>query len=112
MEGKWNTQRKYRSNWLPSLSLGDVLWHQAIVTSKFLYEERREKIQGSNEKVLYDLLCFGTSDFSELDRPNDVATWAGRYSSVLADRLWSLVEEERAKVCHGFSRGCKANSFG
>ena len=98
MEGKWDAQKKYRSNWLQSLALGDILWHQAISTSKYLYEERREKIQGPDEKILYDLLFLGTSDFSELDRLWDVATWSSRYSSALADRLWSLIEVERAKV--------------
>ena len=98
VEGKWDAQKKYHSNWLQSLALGDILWHQAISTSKYLYEECRKKIQGPDEKILYNLLYLGTSDFSKLDRPWDVAMWSSRYSSALADRLWSLIEVERTKV--------------
>ena len=80
-----------------------------IATSKYLYEERRERIQGSDEKILYDLLFLGTSDFSEIDHPWDIVTWSSQYSSALADRLWSLVEEERAKVRCEYS--CEVASF-
>ena len=109
VEGKWDAPRKYRSNWVQSLALGDILWHQAIATSKYLYEERREQIQGSDEKILYDLLFLGTSDFSEIDHPWDIATWSSRYSSALVDRLWLLLEEERAKVRCKYS--CEVASF-
>ena len=98
IESRWGNQMGYRSNWLPGLSLGDILWHQAIATNKHLYEERRERIKGVHEKVLYDLLGFGTSDFLDFDRPWDIATWSGRYSAAIADQLWSLLEEERSEV--------------
>lgn len=71
-----------------------------------MYLTRRER-ESSDERILYSLLQSGTVDLSDMDRPREVAQRSLRYSAALADRLWSLVEEERSKVCEPSRDGCE-----
>ena len=41
----------------------------------------------------------GVLDFEPAERPNDASTWAIRYSAVMGDRLWAMVQGERLWVC-------------
>ena len=85
----------YRNLHLPELSFDDQLWHRSISTNKWLYETKRESLNGIAERHLYDELWHGTRDFTEMDRPWDASTRAIRYSASVVTRLWDVVQEER-----------------
>ena len=41
----------------------------------------------------------GVLDMVPEERPNDASTRAIRYSAVMGDHLWAMVQEERFRVC-------------
>ena len=88
----------YRSNNLPALSLDDQLWHQAISTNHYLYNTKRECLNGFAENQLYDLLMMGTKDFGEMDRPWDSSTRSIRYSAAVTGYLWDALRDEKIGV--------------
>jgi hypothetical protein len=50
------------------------------------------------EQHLAIYLHMGVQDLQAVHRNNDASVRAMRYSALLADRLWSMVEIERARV--------------
>ena len=85
----------YRNLHLPELSFDDYLWHQTIITNKWLYDTKRDNLNGIAERHLYEQLYQGSRDFTEMDRPWDSSTRAVRFTTSTVTRLWDVVLEER-----------------
>ena len=63
-----------------------------------LDEQHRNKDLPYHDKNFYRLVRRGILDQSAFDRPWDASTRSMRYSAVLGDRLWEMVNFEREKV--------------
>jgi hypothetical protein len=90
---------------LANLSLDDILWHQAMVVTGALTERNnREVVRPGvewtfDDQILLRLLRLGVVDpNSEFDRPWDGSTRSMRFTSAVGERMWCLLEEQRARV--------------
>ena len=84
----------------------DVSWDDQLwVRSMVAFRNNRARILNvapagnTPDGVLRTLLSQGLTDHTEDDRPWDSSTRAQRYSAVLVDRLWALLERETTRVC-------------
>ena len=80
--------------------MDDILWHQALVTLRWLDSDLRPKRKEllADQLVLYNLLCHGVVDPRPRDRAFDVLTQAMRYSAAVTDRVWALLDKETTRV--------------
>ena len=90
----------YRLEFSSGLVMDDTLWQQAIGVERHFIEHRLARVTSwsHDEQRLSRLLHMGVQDARGEDRPMDASTRSMRYSAVLADRLWSMVEAERDRV--------------
>ena len=93
-----NAQLSY--NWMDGIILDDQLWFQGLQVNRLWEEHLSPQITSMTveERLLHRLINSGVRDASEVDRPNDSATRAMRYSVVLSDHLSSMLRTERARV--------------
>jgi len=94
---------------LSGLSLDDQLWHQSLATYHCHQEVKwatgaraspdwADVQQTDNDQVLLKLLERGVTDQSAFDRPFNASTHSMRFTAVMGDRLWLLLERERLRV--------------
>ena len=83
--------------WVSGAMLDDQLWHQTLAMDCVL-ESLCSSEQGSNDAMMWTLLCCGIMDADAVDKPWDGSTWSMRYSAVLVGRLWGLLAGERTRV--------------
>ena len=90
----------YRLAFGDGLVLDDILWQQAIGVERHFIEHRLARVSfwTHDEQRLARLLHRGVQDHRPIDRLMDSSTRSMRYSAVLADRLWSMLETERNRV--------------
>ena len=84
-------------HWVPGATLDDQLWHQMLVMDQVL-ESLRGSEQGSNDVMMWTLLCHSIVDASTIDKPRDGFTCSMRYSAVLVGQLLGLLAGERTRV--------------
>ena len=84
-------------HWVSGAILNDQLWHQALVMDHIL-ELLCGSEQGSNDMMMWTLLCHGVIDADVIDKPWDGLTWSMRYLAMLVGRLWGLFAGERTRV--------------
>ena len=81
--------------------LDDQVFGISVVAQHHL-EARREILtaEGVDDdvRVLFHLLNWGLLDQEVMDRPKDGATRAMRYSAVMGERLWRLIDGNIAQV--------------
>jgi len=87
-----------RGDWLGSGSLGDQLWHQAMIVDRRQTLVHRDRVSTQDEKILMYLIERGVVDHSAFDQKNAAATRAMRHSAAMADRLWAMLDREKEKV--------------
>src|SRR6267143_1562859 len=80
-------------------TLDNQLWHQAMITNRDQEIHRAGRVDNDNSNVLWVLLNWGTIDNREIDRPWDGSVRSMRYTSAVSNRLWTLLEVERERVC-------------
>jgi hypothetical protein len=108
-----SSREQYRGVFLPGCTLDDRLWHQALVTNRFMTERRGFGVRRPDEeRALFHLIEDGIVDASELDNPMPSSTRSMRYTAVMADRLWSIIEREKKRVsswlsCWGLGLICR-----
>ena len=92
-----------------SMVLDDQIFRMSVVAQHCL-EVRREILTSDgvedNARVLFHLLNRGLLDQEVMDRPRDSATRVMRYSAVMGERLWRLIDGNVAQV-----GGLEAYSF-
>src|SRR3984885_2031211 len=87
-----------RNFWWPTISMDDQLWVYSIASYCYL-ETRRGRSLNNDEQILARSMRVGLLDTLDRDRPHISSTRSTRYSALLADRLWGLLETERTRVC-------------
>ena len=91
--------QRYRVEYLGNLVFDDLVWHQSIVSLERLQTFHGGLRADPDDAVFWNLLMRGVLDMEPEERPNDAATRAVRYSAVMGDRLWAMVQGERLWVC-------------
>ena len=62
-------------------------------------EQRRSEDMLTSDRLLFHQLRLGLIDpRPNYDNPKDVATRAMRYSALLVEQMWTMVDRERARV--------------
>ena len=97
--------QRYRVEYLGNLVFDDLVWHQSIVSLERLQTFRGGLRADPDDAVFWQLLMRGVLDMEPEERPNDASTRAVRYSAVMGDRLWAMVQGERLRVCRLRSHG-------
>ena len=83
------------------LTNNDQVWTGGIAGLRNL-ERRRELDLLTTNRVLFHQLCMELIDpRPNYDPPMDAATRVMRYSAMLVERMWSMVDEECARVLSG-----------
>jgi hypothetical protein len=82
--------------------LDDLLWTQAIRTNHFMDLDKKNMAFWGDGSALWGLLKRGLNDQREADCPWDASTRSMRYTAIVANRLWTMVNEERARVSPTF----------
>ena len=63
-------------------------------------EWRRSEDMPTSDQLLFHQLWLGLiNPRPNYDNPKDVATRAMRYSALLVEQIWTMVDRERARVC-------------
>ena len=92
----------YRSDWPEGVVFDDFLYCQAIGVGRYMIDCRRPLFHGGemipDDQAMYEFLSWGIWDQRPCDRALDASTRSIRYSAILADRLWSMIEDERNRV--------------
>ena len=68
------------------------------MTNKYLNDNHRGREEEKDNTFLYYLLKRGVVDLDQWDRPNDTSVRNLRYTAVVGDRLWGMIEGERLRV--------------
>ncbi|KAF9642867.1 hypothetical protein BDM02DRAFT_3192562 [Thelephora ganbajun] len=80
-------------------SFNDQVWQQCISSLRNIDENRRSRMMYDDEHVLCELIERGLVDLSSSE---DVAICSIiRYTAVVGERLWSLLESQQAMVLFG-----------
>ena len=80
------------------LTVNDQTWIGGIAGLCNL-EQRRNEDMLTSDWLLFHQLRLGLIDpRPNYDNPKDAATRAMRYSALLVERLWTMVDRERARV--------------
>ena len=84
-----------------SMVLDDQIFGMSVVAQHCL-ESRRDILTSDrvddDARVLFHLLNHGLLDQEVMDRPRDGATRAMRYSAVMGELLWRLIDGNIARV--------------
>ena len=91
--------QRYRVEWLGNLRFDDLVWHQSMVSLRRLETHRQAHFSDPDDAIYWRLLLRGITDFDQSERPNDASTRAIRYSAIMNDRLWAMLQGERVSVC-------------
>ena len=80
------------------LTVNDQTWIRGIAGLHNLERRRNEDMLTSN-RLLFHQLWLGLVDpRSNYDNPKDAATRAMWYLALLVERMWTMVDRERARV--------------
>ena len=80
------------------LTVNDQTWIGGIAGLRNL-ERRRAEDMPTSDRLLFHQLQLGLIDpRPNYDNPKDVATRAMRYLALLVERMWTMVDRERARV--------------
>ena len=80
------------------LTVNDQTWIGGIAGLRNL-ERRRNEDMPTSDWLLFHQLQLGLIDpRPNYDNPKDAATRAMRYSALLVERLWTMMDRERARV--------------
>ena len=101
--------QRYRVEYLGNLVFDDLVWHQSIVSLERLQTFRGGLCADPDDAVFWQLLMRGVLDMEPEERPTDASTRAVRYSAVMGDRLWAMVQGERLRVCSLRCRTCESH---
>ena len=81
------------------LTVNDQTWIGGIAGLSNL-EWRRNEDMPSSDRLLFHQLQLGLiNPRPNYDNPRDAATRAMRYSALLVERMWTMVDRECARVC-------------
>ena len=80
------------------LTVNDQTWIGGIAGLRNL-EQRRAEDMPTSDRLLFHQLWLGLIDpRPNYNNPKDAATRAMRYSALLVERMWTMVDRESARV--------------
>ena len=82
------------------LTVNDQTWIGGIAGLYNLERRRNEDMPISNQLLFHQLQLGLIDPRPNYDNPKDAATRAMRYSALLVERMWTMVDRERARVCN------------
>ena len=89
----------YCDRWQHDLLFDDQMWYQAMVSSRYLEAHHRGRHRDDpHGQHFYWLLRRGIVNPSLEDRCNEFTVRSLRYSAIIGERLWAMIEGERARV--------------
>ena len=94
---------KNRAAWNFSISLDDLLWMQSVNSFRYVEKKWNNADMPNDERILYRLLHKGLLDIRDKDKQFFANTRSMRFTSVVAEKLWAIVEREQLRVGGGFS---------
>ena len=81
------------------LTVNDQMWIGGIAGLHNL-ERRQAEDMPTSDRLLFHQLWLGLVDPRlNYDNPKDAATRAMRYSALLVEQMWTMVDRECARVC-------------
>ena len=89
------------------LTVNNQTWIGGIAGLCNLEWRRNEDMPTSNQLLFHQLQLGLITPRPNYNNPKDVATRAMRYSALLVERLWTMVDRERARV-HDVVHQCVA----
>ena len=81
------------------LTVNDQTWIGGIAGLCNLERRRNEDMPTSDQLLFHQLRLGLINPRPGFDNPKDAATRAMRYSALLVERMWTMVDRERARVC-------------
>ena len=81
------------------LTVNDQTWIGGIAGLRNLEQRRNEDMPTSDWPLFHQLQLGSIDTRPNYDNPKDAATRAMRYSALLVERLWTMVDRECARVC-------------
>jgi hypothetical protein len=99
----------YRLEQGNGLILDDRLWQLAIGVERHFQQVRQGQALTwtHDEQVLARMLHMGTLDLAPVHKGSNMSVRAMRYSAILSDRLWSMLQTERDRVRLVFDLGVR-----
>ena len=80
------------------LTVNNQTWMGGIAGLRNL-EQRRNEDMPTSDRLLFQQLRLGLIDpRPNYNNPKDAATRAMQYSALLVERMWTMVDRERARV--------------
>ena len=87
---------------MDGLVLNDVLYSESIASGHYMTNMQRPLFVGGNlthdEQALYGFLNMGIWDLPKRECPFDSTVQSMRYTAIVGDWLWSLVELEKQRI--------------
>ena len=81
------------------LTINDQTWIGGIAGLRNLEQRRNEDMPTSNRLLFHQLWLGLIGPRPNYDNPKDAATRVMRYSALLVEHLWTMVDRECARVC-------------
>jgi hypothetical protein len=91
----------YRTELGQGLVLDDRLWQLSIGVERHFFEVRQQQAMSwtHDENLLAHMIHLGTRDHRTEHRASDASVRAMRFSAIMSERLWGMLDIERARVC-------------
>ena len=79
------------------------MWTQSLNSFRYVEKKWTNADMPNDERILYHLLHKGLLDIQDKDKQFFANTLSMRFTSVVAEKLWAIVEREGLGVGEGYS---------
>ena len=97
-EDRVHPKKDFRNKFNPYLSTDDQVFKGGLVAYTRNQKDRASLMMPHNDRALWHLINLGAGDMPAIDKPWDASTRSMRFATSLADRLWVMLDRERARV--------------
>ena len=97
-EDRVHLENDFHNNFNPYISTDDQVYKGRITAYTRNQKDRASLAMPHNDRALWHLINLGAGDMLAIDKPWDASTRSMRFATCLADRLWVMLDRERARV--------------
>ena len=97
-EDRAHPEKDFRNEYNPYLSTDDQVFKGGLVAYTRNQKDRASLAMPHNDWALWHLINLGSGDMPAIDKPWDASTCSMCFATSLADRLWVMLDRERARV--------------
>ena len=97
-EDRAHPENNFCNSFNPYISTDDQVYRGGIVAYTHNQKDRASLAMPHNDQALWHLINLGSGDMPAIDKPWDTLTCSMRFATCLADRLWVMLDRERARV--------------